>query len=341
MANTKISALTSATTPLAGTETLPVVQSGATTKVTVANLTAGRSVAVLDLTSTNDSLINSITSGRGAGNVSTSTVFGNGAFITNTSGLECTAIGYQALRLNTQGYNTVIGSQAGANNSTGGITAIGARTLQNNTTGVGNVAVGGYDATTSYQAALRSNQTGNYNTAMGNGALTGVTASNNTGFGFMAGYNLSTGTNCIYIGYFPTASASSVSNEIVIGASLTGKGANTAYIGGSSGAYNGANSLNWATVSDQTIKKNIENIDNALPLILSLRPVEFDYIANGNHDAGFIAQEYEKVFPDQIRKQESGLLAIQQNLVPYLVKAVQELTAQVNQLQMQLGKNNV
>jgi hypothetical protein len=44
MSNSKISALTSATTPLAGTETLPVVQSGATTKVTVANLTAGRDV---------------------------------------------------------------------------------------------------------------------------------------------------------------------------------------------------------------------------------------------------------------------------------------------------------
>jgi hypothetical protein len=44
MANSKISALTSATTPLAGTETLPVIQSGATKQVSVANLTAGRTV---------------------------------------------------------------------------------------------------------------------------------------------------------------------------------------------------------------------------------------------------------------------------------------------------------
>jgi hypothetical protein len=42
VANSKISALTSATTPLAGTEVLPVVQSGATKQVSVANLTAGR-----------------------------------------------------------------------------------------------------------------------------------------------------------------------------------------------------------------------------------------------------------------------------------------------------------
>jgi hypothetical protein len=39
MANRKISALTSATTPLAGTETLPIVQGGATVKATVANIT--------------------------------------------------------------------------------------------------------------------------------------------------------------------------------------------------------------------------------------------------------------------------------------------------------------
>lgn len=49
MANSKISALTSATTPLAGTEVLPVVQSGATTQVTVANLTAGRVVTMSGL----------------------------------------------------------------------------------------------------------------------------------------------------------------------------------------------------------------------------------------------------------------------------------------------------
>ena len=45
MANSKISALTSATTPLAGTETLPIVQSGATVKATVANITGAGAYA--------------------------------------------------------------------------------------------------------------------------------------------------------------------------------------------------------------------------------------------------------------------------------------------------------
>jgi hypothetical protein len=46
MADKKISALTAASTPLAGTEVLPIVQSGTTVKVSVANLTAGRAVAM-------------------------------------------------------------------------------------------------------------------------------------------------------------------------------------------------------------------------------------------------------------------------------------------------------
>ncbi len=44
MTNNKVSALTGATTPLIGTEVLPIVQSGATVKVAVSNLTLGRAV---------------------------------------------------------------------------------------------------------------------------------------------------------------------------------------------------------------------------------------------------------------------------------------------------------
>jgi hypothetical protein len=46
MADKKISALTGATTPLAGTEVLPIVQSGTTVKVAVSDLTAGRGVTM-------------------------------------------------------------------------------------------------------------------------------------------------------------------------------------------------------------------------------------------------------------------------------------------------------
>jgi hypothetical protein len=52
MADKKISQLTAATTPLAGTEVVPVVQSSSTLKVTVADLTVGRQVSAAGITVT-------------------------------------------------------------------------------------------------------------------------------------------------------------------------------------------------------------------------------------------------------------------------------------------------
>lgn len=52
MADLKITQLPAATTPLAGTEVLPIVQSGATKQVSVANLTAGRAIAATTITAT-------------------------------------------------------------------------------------------------------------------------------------------------------------------------------------------------------------------------------------------------------------------------------------------------
>jgi hypothetical protein len=65
MADKKISALTAASTPLAGTEVLPIVQSGSTVKVSAANLTAGRAVSVASLSAV----------GSGAGGTQTLATF--------------------------------------------------------------------------------------------------------------------------------------------------------------------------------------------------------------------------------------------------------------------------
>jgi len=56
MADLKISALTASTTPLAGTEVLPIVQSSTTKQVSVANLTAGRAVSMQSVTANNTGL---------------------------------------------------------------------------------------------------------------------------------------------------------------------------------------------------------------------------------------------------------------------------------------------
>ena len=63
MADLKISTLPASTTPLAGTEVLPIVQSGATKQVSVANLTAGRAISATQLTLTTGNLI--VANGQG------------------------------------------------------------------------------------------------------------------------------------------------------------------------------------------------------------------------------------------------------------------------------------
>lgn len=57
MADKKISQLTAASTPLAGTEVLPVVQSSATVQVSVADLTAGRTVSAAQYNLSTDVII--------------------------------------------------------------------------------------------------------------------------------------------------------------------------------------------------------------------------------------------------------------------------------------------
>lgn len=64
MADKKISALTASATPLAGTEVLPIVQSGATVKVSIADVTAGRAVSASSLTASTGNFVVS-TSGKG------------------------------------------------------------------------------------------------------------------------------------------------------------------------------------------------------------------------------------------------------------------------------------
>ena len=112
MANVKISNLTAATTPVAGTEVLPIVQSGATVKVSIANLTPGldtitaakggtgqTSYAVGDLlyasTTTALSKLADVATGNAliSGGVSTAPSWGKIGLTTHVSGVLPTANG--------------------------------------------------------------------------------------------------------------------------------------------------------------------------------------------------------------------------------------------------------
>jgi hypothetical protein len=79
MADKKISALPPASTPLAGTEVLPIVQGGITEQVSVANLTAGRAVAASSISTTGDVYVGA----TGSAFAEKLRVFGNYAVLDN------------------------------------------------------------------------------------------------------------------------------------------------------------------------------------------------------------------------------------------------------------------
>jgi hypothetical protein len=114
MADKKISALTGATTPLAGTEVLPIVQAGATVKVAVSDLTAGRAISATQLTLTTGNLI--VASGQGVDfsatpSAGTSELFNDYEEGTWTPTLTTTGTGFTAISYTTQsGVYTKVGN---------------------------------------------------------------------------------------------------------------------------------------------------------------------------------------------------------------------------------------
>jgi len=112
-----------------------------------------------------------------------------------------------------------------------------------------------------------------------------------------------------------------------------------------------ATSIVISAISDQRLKENVRDIDTGLSTINSLKPRRFDWIEGKGQDkknaAGFIAQEFEQVFPDSIGLSKVGednieyLTMNHEELIPSMVKAIQELSAQITTMQAQLKAANV
>lgn len=140
MANSKISALTSATTPLAGTEVLPIVQSSATVKVAVSDLTAGRSVSMSAATISSGNLTFSSTAQRITGD------FSNGTLANRLMFQNSVVNGSSNVQTLPNGTSTVSGFLAFANSDPSNtnfaaIQAVGAETrISSGITGTGTYA---------------------------------------------------------------------------------------------------------------------------------------------------------------------------------------------------------
>ena len=121
----------------------------------------------------------------------------------------------------------------------------------------------------------------------------------------------------------------------------TGAGAYRFYVG--LGGTISATSTTITGISDRRLKENIRDLDDGLEKVMALQPRKFDWKEGKGADIknarGFIAQEFETVLPDMIEEWrdpapegEEPYKAINANLIPTLVKAIQEQQALITTL---------
>ena len=113
----------------------------------------------------------------------------------------------------------------------------------------------------------------------------------------------------------------------------TGAAAYRFYVGWGGTIF--ATSIVITAISDERLKENIRDLDTGLSAIMALKPRRFDWKDGKGQDkknaAGFIAQEFEDVFPECVSASKAGEDGIEykninhETLIPTLVKAIQEL----------------
>lgn len=253
----------------------------------------------------------------------------------NTSGSNNTAMGYYSMYSNTTGnnnisigYNSLYSNTNGSNNL-----AIGWESLYSNSSGVSNTALG--------TNSLNANTFGYQNTAVGLSSLAlNTTGNNNTAIGWLSGVTITTGFNNSIIGYDAQASSGTVSNEITLG--------------NGSIQYLRCNAQTITSLSDARDKKNIKELSLGLDFLMKVKPRQFnwdkrEWYENNKSDgskmsnvpsAGFISQELDEAQTNEnadwlnlvLKENPDRLEATYGNLLPVMVKAIQELKAEKDEL---------
>ena len=228
-------------------------------------------------------------------------------------------------------------------------TVFGSSALLSNSTGVNNSIFGNF--------AGQAITTGSENTAMGVGTLRlSPNGTGNTAVGFAAGdvFNFATGNTLI--GANANANTNNLTNSTALGFGATITASNQVRIGNAEVNSIGG-IVNWTSLSDGRVKREIKENVPGLDFILQLRPVtyrlDFDNMKQitgtdnmlGKGDktvyTGFIAQEVESAasnlgfdFSGVDRSKNNGdLYGLRYaEFVTPLVKAVQELAKQNEEL---------
>ena len=231
------------------------------------------------------------------------------------------------------------------------------------TDGISNTAVG--------MDSLAACVGAGYNTCVGQRAGYAVTGQRNTLMGYYAGAGITSGAYNTIVGSTCYQSAADGNYQMIFGYDVTSVGDSTMTIGKGSNTCSislDGSDTSWAAASDIRLKDNIEDSLAGLDFINELRPITykwklkkdvptdmFEYEdsdepckGTGKTNHGFIAQEVKAIIDkyDSVKDgnniwdvADSGTENVAPSaLIPMLVKAVQELSAEVEELKKE--KNN-
>ena len=102
-----------------------------------------------------------------------------------------------------------------------------------------------------------------------------------------------------------------------------------------SGSYTGSFTATGdiTAYSDESLKTNIQTIDNALDRVEAVRGVTFDRIEDGSTSTGVVAQELLAVLPEAVHTDADGVHSVAYgNITGLLIEALKELSAEVKEL---------
>ena len=220
-----------------------------------------------------------------------------------------------------------------------------------NTTGAGNVSVG--------ESSLKTNTEGDNNVGVGKNALEATTGDSNTGVGKDAGKSITSGDNNLCLGR-DAGIASSPGGAVTTG--------NNQICLGDENITHAHIQVDWTVASDGRDKTDISELNSGLSFVNQLKPVTYrwdkrshyskdqDIIPDGKYkseqlDVGFLAQDVNELEKNYgfSSEEKSNLISSLSNdgkmyglkynkFVPMLVNAVQELSAEVEELKSKLGE---
>jgi len=100
--------------------------------------------------------------------------------------------------------------------------------------------------------------------------------------------------------------------------------------------------VTYSVSSDYRLKENVDYNFNALDRVKQLKPARFNFITDADTTVdGFIAHEVSDIVPEAITGEKDGeeMQGIDQSkLVPLLTKAIQELSAKVEELESKINE---